>query len=146
MIIWKTYKLQIWKTILLNGFATTKDKEQLELLQAQNDIEMYEEMIANKSNMNIALMDSLFKSKIGELDMYLVAINLEKAVENPGSDYDIILQEGDVVTVPEYTSTVKSRGEVKYATAVDKAAAKRPICLIKQIFNTIFIIAPIIVT
>lgn len=107
------------KGAYLSRKATEQDKEQLELLQAQNDIEMYEEVIASKSNMNIALMDSLFKSKIGELDMYLVAINLEKAVENPGSDYDIILQEGDVVTVPEYTSTVKIRGEVKYAAAVN---------------------------
>ena len=33
MVIWKTYKLQIWKTILSNGFATTKDKRQLESVQ-----------------------------------------------------------------------------------------------------------------
>ena len=26
MIIWKTYKLQIWKTIPLNGFAITNEK------------------------------------------------------------------------------------------------------------------------
>ena len=35
--------------------------------------------------------------------IYYVGIHLDKALEHPGSDYDIILREGDRLVVPEYT-------------------------------------------
>ena len=98
---------------------TKEDLEQRDLLQTLSNVEMYEEMIDNSSDANFVLMDSLMKTKLGEGDLFSIAIDLEKAIENPGSDYDIVLRDGDVVTVPEYTSTVKIRGEVKYPTAVN---------------------------
>lgn len=98
---------------------TKEDLEQRDLLQTLSNVEMYEEMIDNSSDANFVLMDSLMKAKLGEGDLFSIAIDLEKAIENPGSDYDIVLRDGDVVTVPEYTSTVKIRGEVKYPTAVN---------------------------
>lgn len=45
-------------------------------------------------------------------DRYYVAINLDKALENPGSSYDIVLRKGDKITVPELTNTVKISGNV----------------------------------
>lgn len=98
---------------------TKEDLEQRDLLLTLSNVEMYEEMIDNSSDANFVLMDSLMKTKLGEGDLFSIAIDLEKAIENPGSDYDIVLRDGDVVTVPEYTSTVKIRGEVKYPTAVN---------------------------
>ena len=67
----------------------------------------------------MAVLDSLYNAKINAGNMYPVAIDLEKAVKEPGSHYDIILRAGDVITVPEYTSTIKIRGEVKYPTTVN---------------------------
>ena len=39
-------------------------------------------------------------------------------MENPGSDADVILREGDVIVVPEYANTVKISGCVLYPNTV----------------------------
>ncbi len=41
-----------------------------------------------------------------------MGIELDKALENPGSDYDVILREGDRLIVPERVSTVTVNGQV----------------------------------
>ncbi len=56
--------------------------------------------------------DSLSLGKLQVGDTYPVGIELDKALENPGSDYDMVLREGDRLVVPEYVSTVKVAGEV----------------------------------
>ena len=64
-------------------------------------------------------------SKISGTDsVYYVGINLDKALENPGSDYDIILREGDRLVVPEYTGTVKINGNVMYPNTVAYSEGK----------------------
>lgn len=45
-------------------------------------------------------------------DEYFVGIELEKAIEKPGSSNDIILREGDRLEVPVYNNTVRVMGEV----------------------------------
>lgn len=47
-----------------------------------------------------------------------VGIDLEKALKNPGSDDDLVLREGDILSVPEYTNTVKISGGVMYPNTV----------------------------
>ena len=103
----------------LSRKLTKEDVDQRELLHTLSNVELYEDMIDNKNDANFAFMDSLLKIKIGENEMFPVAIDLEKAMENPGSDYDVVLREGDIITIPEYTSTIKIRGEVTYPTAVN---------------------------
>ena len=49
---------------------------------------------------------------------YYVGIYLDKALENPGSEYDVILREGDRIIVPEYTGVVKISGNVMYPNTV----------------------------
>lgn len=49
---------------------------------------------------------------------YNVGIYLDKALENPGSEYDIVLREGDRIVVPEYTGVVKISGNVMYPNTV----------------------------
>ena len=62
-----------------------------------------------------ALADSL---KL-ELDsIYPVAIDLEKALNNPGGTADIVLREGDQLIIPEYTNTVKINGAVMMPNTV----------------------------
>lgn len=56
--------------------------------------------------------------------IYYVGINLDKAIENPGSDYDIILREGDRLVVPEYNGTVKINGNVMYPNTVAYSEGK----------------------
>ena len=59
---------------------------------------------------------SLAKVKLG--DTYSVGIELDKALANPGSEYDIVLREGDVLQIPQYTNTVKVSGNVMYPNTV----------------------------
>ena len=98
---------------------TEEELVQRELLQTLSHVELYEEILRNDRSTNMAVLDSLYNTKINAGSMYPVAIDLEKAVKNPGGDDDMILRAGDVITVPEYTSTIKIKGEVKYPTAVN---------------------------
>ncbi len=56
--------------------------------------------------------------------IYYVGIHLDKALEHPGSDDDIILREGDRLVVPEYTGTVKINGNVMYPNTVAYSEGK----------------------
>lgn len=62
--------------------------------------------------------DSISVKKLDVSDTYSVGISLEKALSNPGSDYDMVLREGDMLFVPEYVSTVKINGAVMYPNTV----------------------------
>ncbi len=56
--------------------------------------------------------DSVSVARLEISDDYTVGIDLDKALANPGSDYDVVLREGDRLVVPEYVSTVTINGEV----------------------------------
>ena len=43
---------------------------------------------------------------------------MPEILENPGSKYDIILKEGDVLSIPRELQTVRIRGEVLYPSTV----------------------------
>lgn len=62
--------------------------------------------------------DSISVEKLNISDTYTVGINLEKAISNPGSDFDLVLREGDVLFIPEYINTVKISGAVLYPNTV----------------------------
>ena len=47
-----------------------------------------------------------------------VAINLEKILANPGSEEDLVLEEGDILNVPKLLQTVRLRGDVVYPTTL----------------------------
>ena len=49
---------------------------------------------------------------------YTVAVDFEKAIANPGSVYDIVLREGDVLSIPENVGTVAIKGEVLFPNTV----------------------------
>lgn len=58
---------------------------------------------------------------VGQLELgnvYYVGIDLEKAIQQPGSDYDVVLREGDVLEIPEYNNTVRISGAVMYPNTV----------------------------
>ena len=62
--------------------------------------------------------DTLDVRKLDIRDTYSVGIQLDKAIEQPGSNYDIVLREGDKIVIPEYTNTVKISGDVMYPNTV----------------------------
>lgn len=70
--------------------------------------------------------DSLDVDKLDFTNRYTVGINLEKALESPGSQYDIALREGDEIVVPEYLNTVRIQGTVMYPNTVVYVPGKGP--------------------
>lgn len=62
--------------------------------------------------------DSIQTSQLNLFKTYTVGINLDKAMENPGGDYDIVLRDGDRIIVPEYNGTVKISGNVQFPNTV----------------------------
>ena len=61
---------------------------------------------------NASDKDSLNLDQMKTSDVYTVGIDLEKALANPGSDYDVQVRDGDRLIVPEYNGTVKISGNV----------------------------------
>lgn len=62
--------------------------------------------------------DSISIQKLNLSETYTVGIDLEKALANPKSDFDLVLREGDVLYIPEYVNTVKISGSVMYPNTV----------------------------
>ena len=62
--------------------------------------------------------DSIDIRKLVTNANYPVGIEMDKALENPGSEDDPILREGDRIIVPRYDGTVKINGEVLYPNTV----------------------------
>lgn len=62
--------------------------------------------------------DSISMQMLDLSSVYTIGIDLEKALANPGSTYDVVLKEGDVISVPELNSTVKITGDVMFPNTV----------------------------
>ena len=62
--------------------------------------------------------DSLDMSKLEISDIRFVGIYLDKALANPGSEWDLVVQEGDRLIVPLFNNTVSVQGEVMYPNTV----------------------------
>jgi protein involved in polysaccharide export with SLBB domain len=62
--------------------------------------------------------DTVYLNQLDLDNTYTVGIYLDKALANPGGEYDIILREGDRIIVPEYNNTVKISGNVMYPNTV----------------------------
>lgn len=62
--------------------------------------------------------DSISMQKLEISRRYTVGIDLQKAIDNPGSTYDFVLQPHDHIFIPELQSTVKISGDVMYPNTV----------------------------
>lgn len=62
--------------------------------------------------------DSLKMEKLKINETYTIGINLDQAIANPGSMYDVVLHDGDELIIPSLTNTVRVQGEVLYPNSV----------------------------
>jgi len=76
--------------------------------------------------------DSLDLKNLNFGDIYYVGIQLDKAIEEPGSDYDLVMREGDRIIVPEYNNTVTISGNVLYPNTVAYKKGKKASYYINQ--------------
>lgn len=68
--------------------------------------------------------DSLSIKKIKIPEVYTVGVEMDKAIAHPGSDYDMVLRDGDEIVVPEAATTVRVQGEVLYPNTVHFISGK----------------------
>jgi len=101
------------------NFAYTKGASLIRNIQSDND-ETTRTNIAQDFRRSLfedrvvadSIDDSVLDTRIG------VGIELDKALSNPSSKYNFILQDGDLISVPKKLETVKINGEVFFTTTV----------------------------
>ena len=86
-----------------------------------------EEQVRMKAALRMSQLgsDSIDVDKLDLGTTYNVGIELDKALENPGSETDVVLREGDRIVVPQYLNTVKINGEVMYPNTVSYLKGKK---------------------
>ena len=91
--------------------------------QEQIQNQALQDMISAQANAGST--DSLNMAGVEIQSVYPVGINLEEALNNPGSDADIVLRDGDVISVPMYNGTVRVMGAVLYPNSVTFSEGKK---------------------
>ena len=76
------------------------------------------ENVLRTAKLNQEKTDSVDMETIETPEEYSVGIQLDKALANPGSTYDIELRENDRLIVPEFNNTVKISGSVLFPNTV----------------------------
>lgn len=103
-----------------NGFNMDAYPQGATLTRVLTQEEMERLIIAKniaKNQMQDSTASTFLDSMLME-DRYNIAINLDLAVQNPGSDYDVVLRDGDIIKVPKYNNTVRISGAVLYPNTV----------------------------
>ena len=97
------------------------------LVRQMNDEERVRQQATLEAIRNILTErgDSVAGSKLQLGDTYVVGIELDKALQEPGGIYDILIREGDQIYVPEYNATVKVSGDVFYPNTVSFLNGKK---------------------
>ena len=96
------------------------------LVRVMNDEERVRQQATLEAIRNILTErgDSISGAKLQLGSTYVVGIELDKAVKNPGGEYDILLREGDRLFVPEFNGSVKISGDVFFPNTVSYVAGK----------------------
>lgn len=87
-----------------------------------------DEIAARDESMRLATQnadDSISIDQLSLSDVYSVGIDLQKALEQPGSYYDLVLKDGDKLIIPEEVSTVKISGDVMFPNVVGYVPGKK---------------------
>lgn len=106
-------------------FMTKEEREQRNANNLRSQIDLYEDGLREGKELNMQLADSLLALKSVTASTYPIAIDLEKALEKPGSIHDLVLREGDIVNIPLPNHTVKVSGEVMYPVSMAYEKGKK---------------------
>lgn len=95
------------------------------LIRQMNDEERIRAQATLKALRNtMDSKDSVAWDKMTFEESYPIGIDLEKALEEPGGRYDIVLRENDRIDVPEYNGTVRISGDVQFPNTVTYVKGK----------------------
>lgn len=103
------------------GFSSTSYPEGARLERIMTDDEKLRMKDLTKM---LSDNDSLALASVDLTTTFYVGINLEAALDEPGSDADVILRDGDRIIVPTFNNTVKMNGEVMYSNTVPYISGK----------------------
>ena len=110
----------------LNDAERLRYEESVKMQRQQNEAVLLEQALrSGRSLGEMQASQTASREKLVIPETYSVGIELAKALANPGSDYDIVLREGDRLTVPTYNGTVKINGEVMYPNTVGFEEGKK---------------------
>lgn len=98
--------------------ATSNERKQHNIAIRNAKALSYQERLRFDNNYDMVIADSLTMTRLREGRNYIIAINLDKILKNPGGDDDIILRENDELYVPEQQHTIKISGEVNQPISV----------------------------
>ena len=98
----------IMKRLNPTGLDTSALRAEGNDILAQNRAEVLEEIAQSRSG--------IVDIKIKETEA--IAIDLDAILRSPGSEHDLIVEEGDIIFIPKQLQTVRLRGEVIYPTTV----------------------------
>ena len=102
--------------------------EEVLVMMKEQQQQMLMELATSTNNNNVASIAEQTKKqqleKFQVPDYYSVGIELDKAIQNPNSDANIVLREGDRLIIPQYNATVKVSGAVMYNNTVAYRAGK----------------------
>jgi protein involved in polysaccharide export with SLBB domain len=110
----------------LNRIMETNSQEQIKSDQSNSSIDVSMLKSAGATSVKgFAAMDSI-QQKLSGVDVIkaisvregVVGIDLKKIMTQPGSKYDLILEEGDVIFIPRELQTVRVLGKVLFPTYV----------------------------
>lgn len=96
----------------------------LERLMTPEEQKKMDEIISILSR-QASRRDSVDSKLFSQAKHYSVGFDLKAALEHPGSAADIILQPGDIITVPEYNGTIQILGAVLYPNAIAYEEGKK---------------------
>ena len=91
--------------------------------QMNDDERILREQVLRLSQAGLG--DTIATSRLQLSDTYTVGIELDKALKKKGSDYDLVLREGDELVIPEYETTVKIEGQVLFPNTVSYLKGKK---------------------
>ena len=104
--------------------ALMSDKVDEEVYQKASDLSANQDLSSFAKRQRLTEMGLANPLSGGLKQTEIIGINLEEIMARPGSKYDLILEEGDVVSVPKQLQTVRLRGRVLYPTTVRYEAGK----------------------
>ncbi len=108
----------------LERVMTESEREQREITLRTSQIALLEENLRSENPIDMFKADSLLEMKLSLGSTYPVAINLEKALNNPGELEDIVLRENDRLIIPKYSNTIKISGDVMYPISMNYTKGK----------------------
>ncbi|MDR1884353.1 MAG: SLBB domain-containing protein [Prevotella sp.] len=91
------------------GAKLVREKSEYEIETQRKSLKMISES---------GIKDSISAELLDVERYYTIGIDLDKAIANPKSEYDLVLKAGDRIMIPEYDNTVKINGAVMYPNSV----------------------------